>query len=158
MVRNIRRMFMEETLAWKLVWTLAFPALAIVRDDSNDSLILEQHAYKILEDAFQRRKSDALPCNRRDDENWRNSRGYGEITEQTVFEVLQRVRRHKSSKATWCIVDLGSGSGRVLQAAIVGCLPVVELIGLELQPQLHQQALERAQIWDSFTVEKKNKN
>ena len=154
-------------LAWQLVWTLAFPTLALVRDANQhhrpSDAWQEQLAYKILEDANQqqrrrRKESPAFPACCCEKENWRQSLGYGEITEQTVFFVLRWIRRHNGDITTtttskkWCIVDLGSGSGRVLQAALVGSLPVAELIGLELQTALHQQALERTQQWDHTTT------
>jgi len=78
------------------------------------------------------------------------SLGYGEITPKTVTELMLLCRRHamidetsgrRNNNRLESVVDLGSGSGRVLLAAYLASSTVHRAVGLELVPALHQQAM-----------------
>jgi SAM-dependent methyltransferase len=188
-------------LAWRVMWTQAFPTHATVlcRSDQVMCDLLDedawqwQLAYDGVQEAYERgcrnrRTVSSLQIKILDTERgnqehamlnhlrveetaaspWSGSLGYGEITEQTVFEVIHWIQRHHhfdsrqlcyasnpdtKTERSWCVVDLGSGSGRVLQAAALGCLPVSKVIGLEIVPALHQQALDRRAVWQEVDME-----
>jgi len=126
-------------------------------------------AYKVLEEAY-RRSYKSKEIFNPDVGNhicqttllnspWSGSLGYGEITEGTVFRITQWIQRHHAlhycqaiREREWCIVDLGSGTGRVLQAAAVCCGNVSRLIGLEIVPRLHEQALGRRRVWKEYDM------
>jgi hypothetical protein len=67
-----------------------------------------------------------------------------------------------TTRHSWCVVDLGSGNGRVLQAALVSTsLVVSKVIGLELVSQRDQQARQRQVVWqhlDPFLVTTRHDN
>ncbi|GMH48865.1 hypothetical protein TrLO_g14407 [Triparma laevis f. longispina] len=67
--------------------------------------------------------------------------GYGEILPETVFEIMEVIRREYG-----VVYDLGSGSGRVLFAS---CLshPFTSAYGLEYLPTLHENALHNLNLW-----------
>eukprot|EP00978_Attheya_sp_CCMP212_P040081 scaffold215150_cov50-Attheya_sp.AAC.1 len=76
------------------------------------------------------------------------SLGYGEITPKTVTELMLLCRHHAMIETSGrrnyrleSVVDLGSGSGRVLLAACLSLSTVRRAVGLELVPALHQQAM-----------------
>jgi hypothetical protein len=76
------------------------------------------------------------------------SLGYGEITSKTVTELMLLCRRYamietsgRRNNRLESVVDLGSGSGRVLLAACLSSSTVRRAVGLELVPALHQQAM-----------------
>lgn len=103
---------------------------------------------------------------------WKRSLGYGEITEMAVFQIIHsiiQIQQRKYNEETSIIrtmIDLGSGSGRVVLASALALLqqhhrsesfspmtttaPVtsVTAIGLEIVPALHQMAIHNIlQYW-----------
>jgi len=93
---------------------------------------------------------------------WSKSLGYGEITVETVVQLLQRIRWHarnhncSSDDTIMTVVDLGSGSGRVLLAAAVGHA-VRKAIGMEIAPSWHQAALQNYEtIWQYWDMDCSN--
>ncbi|GMH78969.1 hypothetical protein TL16_g07991 [Triparma laevis f. inornata] len=73
--------------------------------------------------------------------------GYGEILPETVFEVMEVIRKEHG-----VVYDLGSGSGRVLFAS---CLshPFTSAYGLEYLPTLHENALHNLSLWRKKELE-----
>jgi Histone methylation protein DOT1 len=83
---------------------------------------------------------------------WSNSLGYGEITEGAIFEMAHHIRGLQSN-GIGCpniqtVMDLGSGSGRVVLAAAVA-LSAQTVIGLEIVPAWHDFAAQLLHpIWN----------
>lgn len=85
------------------------------------------------------------------------SLGYGEITEQAIFKILLQHIGLCRLQATpvQTMVDLGSGTGRVVLAAAIALSPFLKVaMGLEIVPELHTQALELQTLWNrkAYTV------
>lgn len=125
-----------------------------------------------------------LSTNDKDHFCWSDSLGYGEITEGAVWKILRVIQQHEAqqqqrqqqpSTATngtggvtfRHVVDLGSGTGRVVLAAALAwsppkqsggttgvvdtntCPPVVVVVtGLEIVPKLHEQAISLQTRWN----------
>lgn len=80
--------------------------------------------------------------------DWSDSLGYGEITPQTVFLIIDWIRQNPNLHLVdrGCIVDLGSGRGNVLLAAGLAH-PWSKLMGLEIVPDLHDEAICKGNLW-----------
>jgi len=142
-----------EVLAWCCQWTLAFPTLVSSRLFVPEHDVIWQRLawQQIWEDS---RLEDTTTTRRHGSQNdrlpteWNNSLGYGEITQDSVWYILEMIRNDLPPKPT--VVDLGSGNGRVLLAAALGhCFH--KAIGIEIVPELHHQALLNYQeCWHRF--------
>jgi SAM-dependent methyltransferase len=100
-----------------------------------------------------------LQCEQTTLHRWKNSLGYGEITEGAVFEIIRQIRSLNCSTqvekngARKCqnihtVVDLGSGTGRVVLAAALALQPKL-VIGLEIVPTLHDVASQISHRWNN---------
>jgi Histone methylation protein DOT1 len=107
---------------------------------------------------------------------WSNSLGYGEITELAIFQIMHRIRllqtkntgsHHDNNSINSIgkpyeirtIIDLGSGTGRVVLASALSLLfqqqrhqqhPFVQrkVIGIEIVPELHNIAIQVLHEWN----------
>jgi Histone methylation protein DOT1 len=146
-------MYDSDWLLWRITWTRAFPlkAESLVGERFDDNF---RDAWRCL--AFRsvwnegRNDKSCETTDKSDSPNsWKSSLGYGEITEQTVFTVLQGIERRIQPRAIECVVDLGSGIGRVVLAAAIALLPTLtRAIGLEIVPGLHQRAIQLQTTWN----------
>ena len=78
-----------------------------------------------------------------------NSLGYGEVLPESLWSMMMFVLRHQcliNKVPGNVIVDLGSGNGKVLIAASLVC-EFDELLGYEIVPKLHQEALDNLLKW-----------
>jgi hypothetical protein len=78
---------------------------------------------------------------------WSESLGYGEIVPETVFKVIEWIQTHCNDNNLTTIFDLGSGDGKVLLATAL-CVSHACLVGIEIVPALHEQAIQRYQRWN----------
>lgn len=143
---------MEEALelAWKHTWCRAFPTLAPVlfsNVDVSTQLLAFDEIFASSDDRSQPTtvvdERSTPPPNHSS-----NNLGYGEITPETVFLVMEWIQRNayddgETAKVT---VDLGSDNGRVLFATSLAH-PFHTLRGIEILPKLHQEALANLQLW-----------
>lgn len=155
-----------DSLVWSITWCQAFPTLCSTRIYSYGS---EQGNAVWHWLAFSTIFHDNNPEN--DDDEWKHSRdksdmadsrGYGEITPRAVLFIMERISsimqsdsnvvrldgKRKTNKNS-VVMDLGSGNGRVLMAASLAH-PFQKAIGIEIVPELHQEALENLERWNQF--------
>jgi hypothetical protein len=132
---------------WPLAWRTLYP------NDSTASCTTTTTA--TIEDS----------CSSRLESGWHDSLGYGEIDPETVFYLMNWLQTHghlqprPGRKTT--VFDLGSGDGKVILATAL-CLTTTEtepttstiatLVGLEIVPHLHNQALKRMQSWREYAT------
>jgi hypothetical protein len=152
------------TLQWQLTWTLAFPTLVARRLFTDDhEPVWQRLAWQSVNDRVsspkhliappQPQQGSCLVENEPSNNNtaisaaWQNSVGYGEMTPTTVCRILQWARRQELlPDYDGCVVDLGSGNGNVLLAASLAH-SFAQVIGLELVPQRHNEALQMRSAW-----------
>ena len=120
--------------------------------------------------------STTTTTNTNHDENmtkWKNSLGYGEITEMAVLQIVHELNtmrsvrdehhhsrnhhhhRHKIG-TTMMMMDLGSGTGRVVLAAALAASWMASssspqrlvLRGMEIVPHLHDAAMHVVSLWN----------
>ncbi|EEC47032.1 predicted protein [Phaeodactylum tricornutum CCAP 1055/1] len=77
---------------------------------------------------------------------WNQSLGYGEITAEATWTLVRTIQPYLPSSQSLTAVDLGSGNGKVLLAAAFA-YPFRKLVGLELLPGLHEDALRYQAYW-----------
>jgi Histone methylation protein DOT1 len=146
-------MYNSDWLLWRITWTLAFPfgAESLMGERFDDDF---RDAWRFLvfrivwsEGRIDKSCETTYKCD--SPNSWNSSLGYGEITEQTVFAILRGIERRTRPRAIECVVDLGSGTGRVVLAAAIALLPTLtSAIGLEIVPGLHQRAIQLQTTWN----------
>ena len=159
-----------ESLLWCITWTLAFPVISqsllfpkahvgCHQDDDDDSVWYYLAFHRLWNKVSERNKmkweyggKGAFPqCSLRT--RWGNSLGYGEITEGSVFEIVHRIRgfqRGESGdgpcRSIQTVIDLGSGSGRVVLAAALALRPM-SMMGFEIVPTLYDFSYQLLHPW-----------
>jgi hypothetical protein len=168
-----------DRVAWQCQWASAFPLLPLISCDdnqevrcnddrhNNDNHVVHGDDDWTLPLAWQvlNIPPSQLSLSRQDESqavDWHDSLGYGELTPLSVWKVLDRwmhtlsdANQKTANKPSLTIVDVGSGSGRLLLAAGLylqrKCMPirnaVVSLIAIEIVPQRHEEALHNYQHW-----------
>ena len=162
-----------KNLLWKITWTLAFPTLVpklVFTDEHEHDVTWQQLAWHALTSLHTRStkgpkgterltsvdghvtaKPVYTPC----DHDWKDSVGYGEIKPSVVLALLHWLWEQQQTRPDLklpdhpCIVDLGSGNGKVLMAACLSSFCVSKAIGIELLHPLHLQAVENCQHYKS---------
>jgi SAM-dependent methyltransferase len=77
---------------------------------------------------------------------WQDSLGYGEIIPETVFLLIHWMQTHSHLKhRPMTVFDLGSGDGKVILATALCLDASTNLVGLEIVPDLHNQAMVKLQ-------------
>lgn len=174
--------FTVEQLVWLITWTKAFPTLCSSKEwfvhgsKNNDSYHHDDNIHNdFIESvwsllAYQTMFEDYTLTNdssttnkqkwkhKRDMTTMENSLGYGEITTVAVFEIMETLMRLNvtlAAKDMKVVADLGSGNGRVLLAA---CLvyPFLKAIGIEILPELHQEATCHLGCWRRWEMDINN--
>jgi hypothetical protein len=147
-------MYDNDWLLWRITWTLAFPlgAETLVGERFDDVFrdAWRGLAFRSVWNEGRNDKSCEATDKFDSPSSWKSSLGYGEITEQSVFAVLRGIERHSiQPRAIECVVDLGSGTGRVVLAVAIALLPTLtSAIGLEIVPGLHQRAVQLQTKWN----------
>lgn len=145
-------------LEWRILWCKAFPTLLPCHNfiDDNDC-VWQSIAYDELFSTQKQKNAEAEPTF---DFFSNMSLGYGEITPRAVFAIMDWIKQDDDWQAAACtneeeannidgnsvVVDLGSGNGRILFAAALA-FPFSKAIGLEILPELHQEALHNLDVW-----------
>lgn len=164
----------DRALVWQCQWVQAFPTLytdILLSQDGTDQIWLESLAWRSLQDSASfgtvepwSRTSDAektrtTPSGTTTNNNsvaldsWQGSYGYGEILPTEVAVALHRLEdlRLLLSTKDSVVVDLGSGDGRVLLAAVTA-RPFGKAVGIEILPSLHEKALAFAEYWEEHNA------
>lgn len=145
-------------LQWTVTWCRAFPTLladdlfcACKTDGAYSVTPLRSLAWRSLypNDVIASTTSNyhdhTTPVPAAED-CWSESLGYGEIIPETVFVVMDWIQTHCKNSNLTTIFDLGSGDGKVLLATAL-CVSHARLVGMEIVPSLHEQAIQRYQRW-----------
>jgi Histone methylation protein DOT1 len=131
-----------ESYGWSVTWCRAFPTLLNLYCGDEDL------AHQLRPLAWQTLYPNATAtstCICKTSE-WQDSLGYGEIVPETVFRLIHWMRtRDHLKQRPMTVFDLGSGDGKVILATAL-CLDAT-LVGLEIVPDLHQQAMLKLQQW-----------
>jgi SAM-dependent methyltransferase len=155
-----------DSLVWSITWCQAFPTLCSARIYSYGPAQGNAVWYWL---AFSTIFHDDNP--EHDDEEWKHARdpsemadskGYGEITPRAVLFLMERINSilqldnnvirlddQSNNSIKSVVMDLGSGNGRVLMAASLA-YPFQKAIGIEIVPELHQEALENLKRWNQY--------
>jgi hypothetical protein len=147
-----------DEIGWQVMWTKAFPTLLAfdVYCDELTASHLRVIAYHEIID--QKQESAPEKANMERIDEWSDSLGYGEITCQTVFQVISWLQEHQPDFSPKSVVDLGSGNGRVIIAASLA-YPFEKLLGMEIVPHLHNDAMDYWRIWNErFASPAKNRH
>jgi hypothetical protein len=151
-----RAITLEEWL-WKITWIQAFPTLSF--EDEEVSSVANNRAWAFhIAYPFRSISDDSAPnaditistkdnfCGDESIENYDGSLGYGEITESAVFQIACAIQKGSSDLCckVHAVIDLGSGSGRVLMAA-AWLLKPERVTGIETMDNLHKMAVGRYQ-------------
>lgn len=134
------------SIGWSVEWCRAFPTL-LTHDVYCSATLLAPHLYQLA-------WSELYPDDDDFDDNdttmpetvdWQDSLGYGEIVPSTVFWVLDWIQNHCSPQPIIKTVhDLGSGDGKVIMATALVLASQTEcVLGIEIMPHRHEQALQR---------------
>jgi hypothetical protein len=136
-------------ISWQVMWTKAFPTLLSFHlyCDEPTAPHLRVIAYHEIIDPRQ----ESAPEQTDHVDEWSDSLGYGEITCQTVFQVISWLQEHRPDFSPKSVVDLGSGNGRVIIAASLA-FPFEKSIGIEIVPHLHNEAMNNLRIWNERSV------
>jgi Histone methylation protein DOT1 len=146
-----------DNLVWGISWTLAFPTLVpkLIFVPDHD-IVWQKLALRVIWKNEVRDSSHTVGrshmVNVPSDmytNHWCNSLGYGEITEDTILSVLGLVRSYGDLPRNPCLIDLGSGNGRVLLAASLAC-PLSNSTGIEIVQKLHNEAIANFSHWEIF--------
>lgn len=147
-----------DAIVWRCLWTRAFPTLSptlLESDKYNNGNLWEQYlAWRTISSCCRNKDSYAQSVNEETwtdshVHKWHESRGYREITPGAVLEIFDRIRTIKGEKVKWnetIITDLGSGRGIVL-LVILTAYCASKLVGIELEPSLHLEALQNYALW-----------
>jgi SAM-dependent methyltransferase len=142
--------YSTERLAWRILWTRALPTAVqtLLQDDNDNDDVWYDLAFRcIWRDDNKSKYPDQQHRNTPPD-RCSDSLGYGEITEIAVFEILHVIRQQQQlSNTINVVVDLGSGTGRVVAAAAIALRPALAM-GLEIVPELHQRAVNLQTRWN----------
>lgn len=136
------------TIGWQVTWSKAFPTLLAFDVYCDEAAHLCVIAYQEII----RHKKHQQSANRQDHENaesiecWSDSLGYGEITCETVFQLISWLQEFQQDFCPARVMDLGSGNGRVILASSIA-YPFEQLIGMEIVPHLHDDAMEYWRFW-----------
>ncbi|KAL7569105.1 hypothetical protein ACA910_016940 [Epithemia clementina (nom. ined.)] len=155
---------LHDEARWRCLWTRAFPSLfpALVQSDADDNIWEKYLAWRTIwhyhdkphtvhdaSIAFDDAIEDETAKNYVDGDEWHGSMGYGEITPESVLKVFDIIERSRGGDLRWgksTVTDLGSGRGIVL-LVILTAYPVVKVTGIELNNNLHLEALENYRHW-----------
>ena len=152
----------SEELRWRCLWSRAFPTLSAVLLQSNSE---GDHDDRIWEKILAWRDFWNYHCSKSGSLNkpgatnetslalngtrWAGSLGYGEITPESVLQVFDLVQKIRRDTIVWNelrITDLGSGRGVVL-LVLLTAYQFGQMTGIELNPQLHFEALRNFVSW-----------
>lgn len=129
-------------LQWEVQWMQAFPTLCGQLLFGTDGPTL---AWKAIEPRLVTKTSNDQADAALD---WSESLGYGEITAEAIFEAFRWLADLDVYPRS--VVDLGSGSGRVLLAASL--CHEGDNLGLEIVTSWHEQALENQRRWKDMDL------
>jgi SAM-dependent methyltransferase len=156
-----------ETLVWTITWIQAFPTLLpnpefLVDSNRENNNNDPDPSWQLLAfDAIFLGEKNRLQDNikwkhTRDQASMEESLGYGEITIPAVVHIMERLLRiwelfefgDDNPTSSSIVMDLGSGNGRVLLAACLATHAFDKAIGLEIVPELHEEALQNSSAWN----------
>lgn len=158
MNQSTERVIPSEEWLWKITWIQAFPTLSFEDEEEVQLLsVTNNPSWWAFHVAFRSIREDgsapddAIPttvsthgdCCDPSIERYNGSLGYGEITETAVFQIASAIRLGGDRSGNiHAVIDLGSGSGRVLMAAAWLLKPKM-ITGIEIVSKLHEMALRR---------------
>lgn len=136
-----------ESYGWIVTWCRAFPTLLHLYCDNEE--LLQQLRPLAWQTLYPNTTATATSfCD--ETTEWQDSLGYGEIVPETVFILIHWMRTHGHLKhRPMTVFDLGSGDGKVILATAL-CLDAT-LVGLEIVPDLHNQAMMKVQQWKELS-------
>jgi hypothetical protein len=148
------------SIEWRYSWARAFPLVSLnAKDDRVDAdgepwcLPLAWQALGLRDNLTQ--STNKLEC-QESNCDWNDSLGYGELTFASVWRVLDMalpLLLPVAHDRPLSIVDLGSGSGRLILAAGLYMKRVTNIqanmTAIEIVPQRHEEALANYSVWKS---------
>lgn len=136
-------------LEWRITWCLAFPTLVpcdIFVDDTDETTWQLVAFQEIFSPTSHESKSELSF-----DFFENASLGYGEIAYNSVFTIIEWIKEDGwnpvCENTGTLLIDLGSGNGRILFAAALAH-NFDKAVGVEIQPELHQDAMENLDKWN----------